>query len=753
MHRPPQFFLNRELSWLAFNRRVLEEALDPRQPLLERVKFLAISASNLDEFFEIRVGGLLQQVEAGVEEPGQDGLTPAEQLEAIAIETHRLVEDQSRCWHEALLPQLARAGVHVRPLGGLDPDERAALDRWAEGSLLPVLTPITVDPAHPFPHVRNTALCIAVLIQATEQDGSSSRRLGVVTVPSVLPRLLRLPSKDRDIGYVFIADLVQALAPVLFHGLRVVETSSFRVTRNSNLYVDEEEADDLMSAVEAELHNRRKGEAVRLEVEAGASVELVGLLQANFELGREQVYRIDGPVNLARIMRLHLDTPRPDLKDEPWIPVEPPALEPGAFFESIGRGDVLLHHPYDSFGAVVDFVSMAARDPDVLAIKQTLYRTGDDSAVVKALIAAAEAGKEVTVVVELMARFDEEANIRWARRLEDAGVQVVYGLVGLKTHCKLSMLVRSENGTLVRYAHLGTGNYHHSTARFYDDLGLFTSRPDITADVAEVFNVLTSLSPEPRLRRILLAPTSMLDGMLALIRRETEHARSARPARIVAKMNALLDADVIDALYDASAAGVRVDLVVRGICALRPGIPGLSENVRVRSLVGRFLEHSRIFSFDNGGNPEVWLGSADWMPRNLRKRVEVVFPIEDPQLRRRLRSEILSLYLADTVKARELRSDGSEVRLQPCDGEPGIDAQEAFMCLARGEAVDFVDAFADVPVPSLPPESSLPIESAATDQQVDAEEGKGRPRRAGLEPRRHQAPGPLRPGGPVAGSA
>jgi len=745
MHRPPQFFINRELSWLAFDRRVLEEAFDPSQPLLERVKFLAISASNLDEFFEIRVGGLLQQVESGLEERGQDGLTPAEQLRAIAPEAHRLVEDQNRCWNDVLLPQLARAGVHVRKLEELDAVARSALDRWAEASLLPVLTPITVDPAHPFPYVRNTALCIAALVVANDADGTPTRRLGVVTVPSVLPRLLRLPSEGREISYVFLADLVQALAPVLFHGLEVVEASSFRVTRNSNLYVDEEEADDLMSAVEAELHNRRKGEAVRLEVEQDASAELVGLLQRNFDLSDEQVYRLDGPVNLARIMRIHLDTPRSDLKDEPWNPVERPTLDPAAFFDSIRRADVLLHHPYDSFSAVVDFVSMAARDPDVLAIKQTLYRTGDDSAVVKALIAAAEAGKEVTVVVELMARFDEEANIRWARRLEDAGVQVVYGLVGLKTHCKLSLLVRSEHGTLVRYAHLGTGNYHHSTARLYDDLGLLTARPDVTADVAEVFNVLTSLSPEPRLRRILLAPTGMLDGMLSLIRREADHARAGRPARIVAKMNALLDADVIDALYDASAAGVRIDLVVRGICAIRPGLPGLSENVRVRSVVGRFLEHSRIYSFDNGGEPEVWLGSADWMPRNLRKRVEVLFPIDDPEIRRRLRREVLSLYLADNVKARELRADGTEFRVRAAEGEPPIDAQASFMRIARGESLEFPDAFADVPV--RPTDGPVARQPGAPRADTEIE------RRPMIEPRRAAPAAPLRPGGPAADNA
>jgi polyphosphate kinase len=745
---PSELFLNRELSWLAFNRRVLDEARDDRHPLLERVKFLAISASNLDEFFEIRVGGLLQQAEGGVDERGPDGLSPAEQLEAIARETHALVQDQSRCWNEMLLPELNRAGIHIRRLEELEAPERAAIAQYCARSLLPVLTPVTVDPAHPFPHVRNTALCIAVLVD-TEEDGEVNRRLGVVTVPSVLPRIVRLPGDSGRIGYVFLADLVQSCAGELFHGLEVVETASFRVTRNSNLYVNEEEADDMMSAVEAELRNRRKGEAVRLEVEADASTELVDHLQANFELTPDQVYRIDGPVNLARIMRIHLDTPRPDLKDEPYSPIETPPPDPDPFFEAIRRNDVLLHHPYDSFNTVVDFVSMAARDPNVLAIKQTLYRTGDESPIVKALIDAAEAGKEVTVVVELMARFDEEANIRWARRLEDAGVQVVYGLVGLKTHCKLSMLVRAENDGLARYAHLGTGNYHLATARLYDDVGLITARPDVTSDVAEVFNVLTSLSPEPRLKRILLAPFDMLEVMCERIRREAEHARAGRPARIVAKMNALLDASIIEALYEASQAGVQIDLIVRGICALRPGVPGVSDNVRVRSIVGRFLEHSRIFSFENGGDHEVWLGSADWMPRNLRKRVEVLFPIDDPVLRRRLRCQILSLYLADTAKARRLLADGGERRIEPAPGEAPLNAQESFMRLARGERVDFPDAFSDGAAPA-PYVETVPVaEAVAAPAKKDK---KGKRSKLGKKARAVGA-GPLLPGGPVAGNA
>jgi polyphosphate kinase len=517
----------------------------------------------------------------------------------------------------------------------------------------------------------------------------------VVTVPSVLPRLLRVPSQGDEIGYVFLADLVQSRAGELFHGHHVLETAPFRVTRNSNLYINEEDADDLMSAVEAELRNRRKGEAVRLEVEADASDELVYHLQENFELTDSQVYRINGPVNLARIMRIHLDTPRPDLKDDPYTPQDVVHLEPGRLFEEVRQRDILLHHPYDSFNHVIDFVTQAARDPAVLAIKQTLYRTGDDSQVVKALIDAAEVGKEVTVVVELMARFDEEANIRWARRLEDAGVHVVYGLVGLKTHCKLSLLVRREGDGLKRYAHLSTGNYHPATARLYTDFGLLTARDDITADVAEVFNVLTSLAPEPRLSRVLLSPFGLLEATVARIQREADHARAGRPARIIAKMNGLLDPDIIVALYDASNAGVHIDLIVRGICALRPGLPGVSENIRVVSIVGRFLEHSRIFSFENGGDSEVWLSSADWMPRNLRHRVEVMFPIDDPSLKERLRHEILSLFLADRVKARVLQADGTDQRWLAGPGEMQLSSQDSFMRLARGEAIAFPDFFAE----------------------------------------------------------
>lgn len=682
-------YFNREASWLAFNERVLDEAADPANRLLERVRFLAIVARNLDEFFEVRVAGLLQQAEAGADERGADGLSPDEQLAFIAQAAHAQVDRQYRIWNESLVPALWRAGVRVRSLRDLAPGQRAFLDRYYERELHPVLTPVTIDPAHPFPRVGNKVLCFAALL-----EGADERRLGVVSVPRVLPRLLRLPEAEgHDVA--FLADLVAERLPDLFRGQRVVESAAFRVTRNSNLYVDEDEADNLIAALESELKNRRKGDVVRLEVDAEASSELVEQLRVTFELTEAQVYRADGPVNLYRVMQL-AEAPRPDLKDDPHTPVEHAWAEgPETLLAEIRKGDVLVHHPFESFTPVVTFVQAAARDPRVLAIKQTLYRTSEDSAIVRALIEAAEQGKEVTAVVELKARFDEETNIRWARRLEDAGVTVVYGLVNLKTHCKMSLLVRRDDDGVRRYVHLSTGNYNQTTARLYTDLSLFTVDPVIAEDVAEVFNVLTSLSPKPALRRLLVAPFDLLAGTLALIDREAEHARAGRPARIVAKMNALTDRAVIDALYAASRAGVAVDLVVRGVCGLRPGVPGLSDRVRVTSIVGRFLEHSRIFSFENGGHPEVWLGSDDWMERNLRRRVEVLFPVLDPRLVRRLRGEVLSAYLADRAAARRLTPDGAYRRLHAAGDPEAFSAQDALARLARGEAIEWPDAFAE----------------------------------------------------------
>lgn len=691
--RDPKLYTNREISWLRFNQRVLQEARDPNNPLLERVKFLGIVANNLDEFFEIRVAGLLQQVEAGLSDYGPDGVLPEEQLRIISEEAHRMVAEQYACWNGELRPALRKADVHMRTLDSLTQQEKAFLDGYCKTELHPVLTPLTVNPAHPLPRVVNKALCIAVLLKGKDRNIF----LGIVQVPRLLPRLIRLPRAENEqrIDFIFLADLVQAHIPELFRGYRIVDSAAFRITRNSDLYLDEEETDDLLVAIQDELQNRRKGDTVRLEIEADASPQLIKRLQSIYGLSNEQIYLANGPVNLNRLMYLYGATPRSDLKFPVFHPADHTFEEPDALFAEIRQRDILLHHPYDSFAPVVQFVQAAATDPGVLAIKQTLYRTNRDSPIMEALIRAAEAGKEVTVVVELKARFDEESNIQWARRLQDAGVCVVYGVVGLKTHCKLSMLIRRESDGLRRYAHIGTGNYNPATARLYTDLGLMTVREDITADVAEIFNLLTTQSTHAKVKKLLVAPHDMLDALIAKIEREIQHAQAGKPARIVAKMNALQEVRIIRALYKASQHGVQIDLVVRGICCLRPGIPGVSENIRVRSIIGRYLEHCRIFSFENGGAPEVYIGSADWMPRNLRRRVEILCPIEDPRLIKRIRSEILSLCLSDNVKAREILPDGTDRLLVPAEGQPAIHAQTVFMLQSGGEKTDIRDAFAE----------------------------------------------------------
>ena len=685
----PDYFTNRELSWLSFNARVLREARDPGNPLLERVKFLAIVANNLDEFFEIRVSGLLQQLEAGIAETGPDGLLPDEQLAAVNEETQRMVQEQYDCWNNELLPALREADIHIRSIESLSDFELAFVKDYCHRELHPVVTPITVNPAHPFPRIVNKALCIAVLLK--DQQGETF--FGTVQVPRLLPRLIRLPREEegRRLDFVFLADLVRMHIPELFRGFEIVSTVSFRLTRNSDLYLDDEEVDDLLTAIEDELINRRKGDTVRLEIDADAPQEIVQRLMAFNGLSTEQVYRVRGPVNLNRLMMLSAACPRPDLKFPLFQPNEISiGEEPETVFSEIRQRDILLHHPFDSFNLVSQFVSSAAQDQSVLAIKQTLYRTGEQSPIIAALIQAAEAGKEVTVVVELKARFDEASNIEWARRLQDAGVCVVYGVVGMKTHCKLSLVIRRENEGIRRYVHFGTGNYNSSTARQYTDLGMLTCREDLTAEAAEVFNLLTTQSSEPQVKRLLVAPFNMLDRFLEMIRREAEHAEAGRPARIVAKMNSLQDERVIRALYAASQSGVDIDLIVRGICCLRPGIPDVSDRIRVTSIIGRFLEHSRIFSFENGGVPEVYLGSADWMPRNLRRRVEVMVPVEDPILVERIRGQILSCCLADTKKAWRLLPDGSYDEPDP---EGVISSQQILMDHVRGESIEIPDAF------------------------------------------------------------
>src|SRR5271156_3210219 len=683
--------LNRDASWLKFNWRVLEEAGDLRNPLLERVKFLAISASNLDEFFEVRVGGLLQQLEDGHNSTTAGGLTMVEERELIKDATREFVEEQYSCWNERLRPELAEQGIRVLGIEELDEVALAFADDYCERELDLLLTPVTIDPAHPFPRVINKALCVALLLLRRRR--SSLTYTGVVTVPRALPRLVRLPSQG-TIDFIFLADLVVYHATRMYKGYDIVSSAPFRVTRNSNLYLQEEEARSLLESVRAELHNRRKGDAVRLETEPDADPEIIERLRTVFELDPWQVFPVNGPVNLSRLFNLYEETQRPSLKFRTFVPRELRLTAKSQnLFEELRRHDILLHHPFDSYDAVISFIESAAEDEHVLSIKQTLYRTNEHSLIVPSLIDAAPR-KEVTAVVELKARFDEAHNIRWARELEDAGVQVFHGLVGLKTHCKLSLLVRRDPDGVRSYAHIGTGNYNATTARIYTDLSLFTANPEITRAVHDVFSFLTAYAENPSYDPLLVAPLDLAEKVIALIDREADHARQGRPARIIAKMNALLDKNIIQALYRASQAGVEIDLVVRGICALRPGVRGVSDRIRVRSIVGRFLEHSRIYYFSNGGDEEIYIGSADWMPRNLYERVEVLVPLRDELLRQRVRHEILDAYLADNRKARIQLRDATYIRAwqtatgkrhrKPPTGAAAFSAQDFLIGVAEG---------------------------------------------------------------------
>jgi polyphosphate kinase len=698
----PAYYINREAAWLAFDRRVLEEAQDPANPLLERLKFLSISASNLDEFFEVRVSGLVQQIEDGFTEAGPDGLTLLEERDLVSSVAHDFVNDQYACWNEQLRPEMMERGIRVLGIHELDAKARAFVEEYCQRELDLLLTPVTVDPAHPFPRVINKALCVAFLLRRRRR--SSLTYTGVVTVPRALPRLVQLPSVGTT-DFIFLADLVAFHAPRMYHGYDIVSSAAFRVTRNSNLYLAEEESRSLLESVRAELHNRRKGDAVRLEIEADADQEIIERLRTNFDLDSWQVFPVHGPVNLSRLFNIYEQTDRPELKFKPFAPRELRLTSKSAdLFEELRRHDVLLHHPFDSYDAVVSFIESAAEDPRVLSIKQTLYRTNEHSLIVPALISASTK-KEVTAVVELKARFDEASNIRWARDLEDAGVQVFHGLVGLKTHCKLSLLVRHDpDGVTRQYAHLGTGNYNAATARIYTDLSLLTADPQITSAVHDVFSFLTAYAEHPSYEPLMVAPLNLAENCIALINREAEHARHGRPAHIIAKMNALLDKNIIMALYRASQAGVEIDLIVRGICALRPGIRGVSDHIRVRSIVGRFLEHSRIFHFFNDGEEEVYLGSADWMPRNLYERVEVLFPLKDPMLRQRVRQEILGVYLADNLKARILQKDGTYIRAWQAQGKrklpsgaAAFNSQDFLIGMAEGKIQ--LDAIPALPEP------------------------------------------------------
>src|SRR5580693_7740353 len=664
----PQYFLNRDTSWLAFNRRVLEEASDEGNPLLERLKFLSISASNLDEFFEVRVAAMMQQIEDGYNEAGPDGLTLTAKRDVLNKLAHEFVDDQYDCWNARLRPALSQHGIRVLGLHELDSAALRFVDEYCEKELDPLLTPVTVDPTHPFPRVINKALCLGLLLRRRRR--SALTYTGVVSVPRALPRWVRLPS-DNTTDFIFLADLVAHHAQHMYHGYDIVSSAPFRVTRNSNLYLQEEEARNLLESVRTELHNRRKGDAVRMEIEADADPEIIDRLRTVFELDPWQVFPVNGPVNLSRLFNVYEQTQRPDLKYRSFAPRELRLTAKSQnLFEELRRHDVLLHHPYDSYDAVVSFIESAAEDEHVLSIKQTLYRTNEHSLIVPSLMDAASR-KEVTAVVELKARFDEAHNIRWAREMEDAGVQVFHGLVGLKTHCKLSLLVRRDPDGVRSYAHIGTGNYNATTARIYTDLSLFTANPEITRAVHDVFSFLTAYAENPSYDPLLVAPLDLAEKCVALIDREAEHAMQGKSARIVAKMNALLDKNIIQALYRASQAGVQIDLIVRGICALRPGVKGVSDNIRVRSIVGRFLEHSRIYYFANGGDEQVYIGSADWMPRNLYERVEVLTPLKDSMARERVRYEILEAYLADNLKTRILAKDGSYHRVWQTPGRRG----------------------------------------------------------------------------------
>ncbi len=681
-------FINRELSWLEFNRRVLEEALDESNPLLERVKFVSIFSSNLDEFFMIRVAGLRRQLTTGVLTAPADGMTPAEQIAAIHDLLVPMFERVARCWRRDLAPKLQKAGIKILTYKELKNKQRKLLRRHFQEEIFPALTPLAFDPGHPFPHISNLSINLAVVVQPPGQDPRFAR----LKVPQIFPRLLHIPTEDAAEKYdrlglaelsssqfVWLDEVVAANLDLLFPGLEVVAAYPFRVTRDADFEIEEDEASDLLEAMEEVVGQRHFGFAVRLETDDRMPEEIRDILLQNLALAPYQAHSMDSPIGLADVIEL-AKLERPELKDPPFLPFIPESLSTEeSIFSVLRRRNILLYHPYDSFSPVVDFVRAAANDPDVIAIKQTLYRVGPDSPVVKALMEARENGIQVAALVELKARFDETNNIVWAKALERAGVHVVYGLLGLKTHAKMCLVVRREKEGIIRYVHLGTGNYNPVTARIYTDLGYLTTDSEIADDVSDLFNALTGYSRKTTYRKLLVAPESMRDGILARIEREIEIHRKQGDGHLAFKLNSLADKACIQALYRASQEGVKVELQVRGICCLRPGLPGLSENITVTSVVGRFLEHSRIFYFHNGGDQEVLLGSADLMPRNLDGRVEALFPVDDLGIRRAIVQDILATHLRDKRGCWRLSSDGSYARLRPAKGEPELDTQQAML--------------------------------------------------------------------------
>ena len=679
----PKLYINRELSQLEYFHRVLEQAKDERNPLLERVKYLAIVGSILDEFFMVRVAGLQQLIDAGVVDLSPDGLTPAEQLAAIRKVALNLMIESRECMRRDLLPQLGEAGIHVLDYADLSEAQTAKMKEYFDEVVFPVLTPLAVDPGRPFPHISNLSLNLAILIR----DQKGEQRFARLKVPGTLPRLVPIKRssggvrKDGTVPhhhyFTWLEQVIAAHLDALFPGMEVVESHPFRVTRDADIVIQELEASDLLETIEQGVRQRRFGSVVRVTIDEQMPRHTRDILIDNLELDPKDIYTLKGPLGLSGLMSLY-SIERYDLKDAPFVPVTPPSLNGKAYddiFAAIRRGDILLHHPYDSFAPVVDFLRTAARDPDVLAIKQTLYRVGRNSPVVETLLEASENRKQVAVLVELKARFDEESNIGWAKALEAEGVHVVYGLLGLKTHSKIALVIRPEGERLRRYVHLSTGNYNTVSAQSYTDLGLFTCDEDIGADATDLFNYLTGYSAKTDYRKLLVAPINLRARMEELIRREIDHQRKGEPGHLIFKMNALVDKSMIQLLYQASQAGVKVDLVVRGICCLRPGLDGISENIRVISIVGRFLEHSRIYYFRNGGDETIYIGSADLMPRNIDRRVEVLFPIQDPRLIRHLRDDVLETYLADNANARRLLPDGAYERLKSGSKHPSLNSQ------------------------------------------------------------------------------
>jgi polyphosphate kinase len=666
--------LNRELSLIEFFSQVLDEARDERNPLLERLRFLTIVSSIVDEFFMVRVSGLKEEVEHGWDQPSLDGMTAAEQLNEIRNRLQPMTIEQMRCLKEDVLPALAREGLVVGSYESLSRDERDRADDYFTHEVFPVLTPLAVDPAHPFPYISGLSLNFGISVRTSESADAETRFVRLKVPPS-LPGLVQVSDGTK---YTFLSEVIAGNLGSLFHGMTVEHAHMFRVTRDADIDIREDEADDLLRALERELRKRRFGSPVRLEVSADMSDDMLGYLMQSIGVEPDDVYVLDGPLNILDLGVL-CDLDRPDLKYKPLQTTWPKPLTQGrSLFEVIKHGDVLLHHPYTDYSTVTNFIRAAANDPNVLAIKICLYRTGQQSEIAEILRQAGEQGKQVTALIELKARFDEENNIEWAQRLERAGVHVVYGLIGLKTHCKLTLVVRRESQGLRRYVHIATGNYNPTSSSTYTDLGIFTADEAIGEDASEFFNYLTAYSKQKDYQKLLVSPVNLREKLTALIERETAHAKAGRPARIIAKINRLADKKIIETFYEASQAGVSIDLIIRGICMLRPGVPGLSDNIRVRSVVGRFLEHSRIFYFQNDGDEEIYIGSADWMFRNLDRRVEVVCPVTDPQLRLYLKDEVLNAYLRDNANARELQADGSYRRVQPEFDDDRFDSQTYF---------------------------------------------------------------------------